>query len=205
MLLSHRLEINSTIKYDSFQFDENYFSSDYSSDKIINIQWNNKDITKLINELKKYIANVSSKIGSYLAHIDSDTLEYVKDIYYDLALPFKLNKNEKIKSNMRLYNIIFDEILQERFDIKNLKFNCSKTTIESILRIDNGYVKILLRVKLKIKLKMNLKMNLRVKLKMNLKMNLKVSLKMNLKITLKLNLKLNLNLILKSLLEKINY
>lgn len=141
MLLSHRLEINSTIKYDSFQLDENYFNSDYSSDKIINIQWNNKDITKLINELKKYIANVSSKIGSYLAHIDSDTLEYVKNIYYDLALPFKLNKNEKIKSNMRLYNVIFDEILQERYDIKNIKFNCSKTTKESILRIYNGYIK----------------------------------------------------------------
>lgn len=141
MLLSHRLEINSIIKYDSFQLDENYFNSDYSSDKIINIQWNNKDITKLINELKKYIANVSSKIGSYLAHIDSDTLEYVKDIYYDLALPFKLNKDKKIKSNMRLYSVVFDEILQERYDIKNIKFNCSKTTKESILRIYNGYIK----------------------------------------------------------------
>ena len=141
MLLSHRLEINSTIKYDNFQLDKNYFNSDYSSDKIINIQWNNKDITKLINELKKYIANVSSKIGSYLAHIDSDTLEYVKDIYYDLALPFKLNKNEKIKSNIKLYNVIFDEILQERYNIKNIKFNCSKTTKEAILRIYNDYVK----------------------------------------------------------------
>ena len=80
MLLSHRLEKNISIKYDEFQFDEDYLKSNYINDKIIDIQWNNKDFVKLIQELKKYISNVSTKINQYLTHIDYDSLEYIKDI-----------------------------------------------------------------------------------------------------------------------------
>ena len=133
MLLSHRLEKNISIKYDEFHFDEDYLKSNYINDKIIDIQWNNKDFIKLIQELKKYISNVSTKINQYLIHIDYDSLEYIKDIYYDLALPFTLNKSEKVKINTSFYKIIFDEILQKEYSLKNIKFNCSKTIKESII------------------------------------------------------------------------
>ena len=135
MFVCYKLIKNEFIKYDQLEFDKDYQDNPYTKDKLVDIQYSTKQLLDNIKQLKKYSTMPKANINNYLSKLDLDELYYIKDIYLDLAFPFKFDKEKHIYLLSKFFESIFTNLLQNYYTTKTIKINGGKTIKESISKI----------------------------------------------------------------------
>lgn len=139
MLAINTLITNEKLKNYEFVFDSNYINSDINQDKIVYIRHDKKQYEETIMEIKKKILHNSNfrLIKSYISHIDPDEYYYVKDLYNDLSFPFKVNNENKLNTIVNFLKDIFQNVLKESYEMKNIKISNSLYFKKAIDKIFN--------------------------------------------------------------------
>lgn len=108
----------SNIDFKSFNLDENY---DANNDKIVNINYNEKNFKNTIQLFKSKLLANDLNIKSFVNHIDTDEYYYIKDLFIDLTLPISTEiKHKKIKS---FYEYIIKNIIKDDINYDDIIFN----------------------------------------------------------------------------------